>query len=114
MPVTKYADVITRIAVADRMVRMDLATIALESVTQDGQARLEVEERLCIPLNGFLRTYQEMSQLIANLQQQGILKSAEPSSTDASVVAADSSAAGADVSKDDKSDDKKGKKGKKS
>ncbi len=113
MPVTKYADVITRIAVADKMVRMDLATIALESVTEDGQARLEVEERLCLPLNGFLRTYQEMSQLIANLKAQGILKSAEPNSGDTSVVGTEN-VAGADVGDAQGADGKKDKKGKKS
>lgn len=73
MATTKYADIITRIAMADRMVRMDLATVALESVNEEGQARLEVEERLCMPLAGFLRTYQEMGRLVQNLKDRGII-----------------------------------------
>ena len=74
---TIFADRIVNISIAGGNVRIDLATIESLPQEKSDKLRMEVTQRLVMPLEGFVASMQVQEAVIKKLLQDGVLK-AEP------------------------------------
>jgi hypothetical protein len=69
----KFFDGVGNIAVQGAVARMELTRItALGS--GDKQPAQEVDFRLVMPLDGFLRMYQALGQIVGQMEEKGVIK----------------------------------------
>ena len=69
-----FMDGIENIVFVDGVLRMDMVTLSKGS---EKQPSLRVTGHLCMSPSGFLRTHQQMGQVISGLVEQGVLKKNE-------------------------------------
>lgn len=69
-----FVDGIGRIGFADGVLRIELITRSGSETDEQGRPKPEVRQRLVMTLNGFLQGLQAQQQVIAKLQEAGILR----------------------------------------
>ena len=72
--VFNYIDGISNIALIDGVIRMDLLT--LSRGTQE-KPQAVTSGQLCMSTRAFLRAYQQMTDVLADLEKQGLIKKKE-------------------------------------
>lgn len=72
-----YSDGFANIAVTGALVRIDLASLSVPA-TQNQPAQLEVNQRLIMPLDGFLRAFGMAEQVVQKMIADGIIQKREP------------------------------------
>ena len=71
----KFADTFGNMQLASQVVRIDLMTVEPgQGDAAEGARRLQRDGQLILPLEGFVRSYAVMGQMIQRLAQAGILK----------------------------------------
>lgn len=79
---TIYADGIENIKVIDGIVRLDLVNV---TEMNDGQAQLRSVAAVALSVPALVRTHQQLSKLINDLVQAGVLKQESPLSQPTSI-----------------------------
>jgi hypothetical protein len=69
-----FVDGIGRIGFADGVLRIELITRSGSETDEQGRPKPEVRQRLVMSLNGFLQGLQAQQQVVAKLQEAGILR----------------------------------------
>ena len=70
-----FADTVGRMDFASGVVRFEL--VSLEPA-ESGSGRMEVRERVCMPLEGFLSAFNTMGNLVNRLVEAGVLQRPAP------------------------------------
>ncbi len=66
-----FADSLGRIDFAGGVVRFELAVL---EPTDDGKGKLAARQRVVMPIEGFLNTYKIMGELIAKMEEGGVIR----------------------------------------
>jgi len=69
----KFFDGVGNIAVQGAVARMELTRVAALG-SGDKQPAQEVDFRLVMPLDGFLRMYQALGQIVGQMEEKGVIK----------------------------------------
>lgn len=69
-----FADGLGRIAFHSGVVRFELVSIELPESGEEAPNSAVVNQRVVLPLEGFLRAYQTMGELVQNLTKAGVIK----------------------------------------
>ena len=69
-----FADGIGEITLAGGMVRMDLVSLTGKQGEEGNEPRLEAQQRIVMPPDGFLRSFGAMENLVKQLVDAGIVK----------------------------------------
>ena len=72
----RYADTIGEIALTGSVVRLDLVVISTREKDDKGQPKSEFRQRVVMPLEGFVRSFGLMAQVMQQLEKQGVIKRA--------------------------------------
>jgi hypothetical protein len=70
----RYADTIGEIALTGTVVRMDLVCLSTREKDDNGQPKAEFRQRIVMPLDGFVRSFGLMAQVMQQLEKQGVIK----------------------------------------
>lgn len=72
-----YSEGIGEVAITGSVVRLDLLTLSLEDRDDKGQPKLVLRKRVVMPIDGFLRSYAVLSQVVKELEKRGVVRKAE-------------------------------------
>jgi hypothetical protein len=72
-----FADTVGRVDFAAGVVRFELVSIE-PGAGENGQNRMEVRQRVAMPIEGFLATLNTMSELVNKLVEAGVLQRQTP------------------------------------
>lgn len=70
-----YADRILDVVVTGAIVRLDLGSLA-QHKDKDDKPKLELRQRVVMPVDGFLQSFAMMLQVVQQLEKQGVIKRA--------------------------------------
>lgn len=79
----QFVDNINNIVLIDGVIRMDLIT--LSRGTQE-KPQAVTSGQLCMTTRAFLRAYQQMTEVLADLEKQGLIKKKDINSNDPPVL----------------------------
>lgn len=69
-----FADAVAEITLTGPLARLDLASFSVREKDEKGQPKLELRQRVVMPLEGFVRTFGLMAQVMQQLEKQGVIK----------------------------------------
>ena len=69
-----FADAISAVHVTGNLVRLDLMTVQPHLQRENGQPVVEVNQRLIMPLDGFVQSLAVQEDLLKKLLEAGVLK----------------------------------------
>ena len=69
-----FADAISAVHVTGNLVRLDLMTVQPHLQSDNGQPVVEVNQRLIMPLDGFVQSLAVQEDLVKKLIEAGVLK----------------------------------------
>jgi hypothetical protein len=72
-----YADGISAVHVTGNLIRIDLMTVQPQLKSDNGKPVVEVNKRLIMPLDGFVRSFAVQEQIMKQLLEAGVVKKAE-------------------------------------
>lgn len=72
----RFADAIGEIALVGSTVRMDLVSLGGEK-DDKGQPKPVFRQRIVMPVEGFVRSFGVMAQVMQQLEKQGVIKRAQ-------------------------------------
>ena len=76
-----FADGISAVHVTGNLVRIDLMTVQPQLKSKDGQPVVEVNQRIIMPLDGFVQSLGVQDNIVKQLIEAGVLKKdAQPAS----------------------------------
>ena len=76
-----FADGISAVHVTGNLVRIDLMTVQPQLKSKDGQPVVEVNQRIIMPLEGFVQSLGVQDNIVKQLIEAGVLKKdAQPAS----------------------------------
>ena len=70
----RYADAIGEIALVGSTVRLDLVSLSPTEKDEKGQPKAVFRQRIVMPVDGFLRSFGLMAQVMQQLEKQGVIK----------------------------------------
>ena len=77
-----FADGISAVHVTGNLVRIDLMTMQPQLKSKDGQPVVEVNQRIVMPLEGFVQSLAVQDNIIKQLIAAGVLKKDEQPASD--------------------------------
>jgi hypothetical protein len=77
-----FADGISAVHVTGNLVRIDLMTVQPQLKSKDGQPVVEVNQRIIMPLEGFVQSLGLQDNIVKQLIEAGVLKKDEQPSDD--------------------------------
>ena len=77
-----FADGISAVHVTGNLVRIDLMTMQPQLKSKDGQPVVEVNQRIIMPLEGFVQSLAVQDNIIKQLVEAGLLKKDEQPASD--------------------------------
>ena len=77
-----FADGISAVHVTGNLVRIDLMTVQPQLKSKDGQPVVEVNQRIIMPLEGFVQSLGVQDNVVKQLIEAGVLKKDEQLSAD--------------------------------
>ena len=77
-----FADGISAVHVTGNLVRIDLMTVQPQLKSKDGQPVVEVNQRIIMPLEGFVQSLAVQDNIIKQLIEAGLLKKDEQPASD--------------------------------
>ena len=77
-----FADGISAVHVTGNLVRIDLMTVQPQLKSKDGQPVVEVNQRIVMPLEGFVQSLAVQDNIIKQLIEAGVLKKDEQPALD--------------------------------
>ena len=77
-----FADAISAVHVTGNLVRLDLMTVQPQLKSKDGQPVVEVNQRIIMPLEGFVQSLGLQDNIVKQLIEAGVLKKDEQPSDD--------------------------------
>lgn len=77
-----FADGISAVHVTGNLVRIDLMTMQPQLKSKDGQPVVEVNQRIIMPLEGFVQSLAVQDNIIKQLIEAGLLKKDEQPASD--------------------------------
>ena len=77
-----FADGISAVHVTGNLVRIDLMTVQPQLKSKDGQPVVEVNQRIIMPLEGFVQSLGVQDNIVKQLIEAGVLKKDEQPSAD--------------------------------
>ena len=77
-----FADGISAVHVTGNLVRIDLMTMQPQLKSKDGQPVVEVNQRIIMPLEGFVQSLAVKDNIVKQLIEAGLLKKDEQSASD--------------------------------
>jgi hypothetical protein len=72
-----YADEISVVHTTGNIVRLDLMTVQPHLKSDNGQPVVEINKRLIMPLDGFVKSFALQEQVMKQLLEAGIVKKTE-------------------------------------
>ena len=72
-----FADGISAVHVTGNLVRIDLMTVQPQLKSKDGQPVVEVNQRIIMPLEGFVQSLGLQDNIVKQLIEAGVLKKDE-------------------------------------
>ena len=69
-----FADGISAVHVTGNLVRIDLMTVQPQLKSKDGQPVVEVNQRIIMPLEGFVQSLGVQDNIVKQLIEAGVLK----------------------------------------
>ena len=72
-----FADGISAVHVTGNLVRIDLMTMQPQLKSKDGQPVVEVNQRIIMPLEGFVQSLAVQDNIVKQLIEAGVLKKDE-------------------------------------
>ena len=78
-----FADGISAVHVTGNLVRIDLMTVQPQLKSKDGQPVVEVNQRIIMPLEGFVQSLGVQDNIVKQLIEAGVLKNGGQPSADA-------------------------------
>lgn len=73
----RYADAIGEIVMTGSVVRMDLVSLSSTEKDGNGQPKPVFRQRIVMPVDGFIRSFGLMVQVMQQLEKQGVIKRSE-------------------------------------
>ena len=73
-----FADGISSIHITGNLVRIDFASVQPQTKNKSGQPIIEVNRRLIMPIEGFLKAIELQEGVVKQLVETGVLKVSEP------------------------------------
>jgi hypothetical protein len=70
----RYADAIGAIGLTGPVVRMDLVSLSATEKDDKNEPKPVVRQRIVMPLEGFVRSFALMAQVMQQLEKQGVIK----------------------------------------
>ena len=77
-----FADGISAVHVTGNLVRIDLMTVQPQLKSKDGQPVVEVNQRIIMPLEGFVQSLAVQDNIVKQLIEAGLLKKDEQPASD--------------------------------
>ena len=77
-----FADGISAVHVTGNLVRIDLMTVQPQLKSKDGQPVVEVNQRIIMPLEGFVQSLGLQDNIVKQLIEAGVLKKDKQPSDD--------------------------------
>ena len=77
-----FADGISAVHVTGNLVRIDLMTVQPQLKSKDGQPVVEVNQRIIMPLEGFVQSLGVQDNIVKQLIEAGLLKKDEQPASD--------------------------------
>ena len=77
-----FADGISAVHVTGNLVRIDLMTVQPQLKSKDGQPVVEVNQRIIMPLEGFVQSLMVQDNIVKQLIVAGVLKKDEQQASD--------------------------------
>ena len=77
-----FADGISAVHVTGNLVRIDLMTVQPQLKSKDGQPVVEVNQRIIMPLEGFVQSLGVQDNIVKQLIEAGVLKNGGQPSDD--------------------------------
>ena len=77
-----FADGISAVHVTGNRVRIDLMTVQPQLKSKDGQPVVEVNQRIIMPLEGFVQSLGVQDNIVKQLIEAGVLKKDEQPASD--------------------------------
>ncbi len=68
-----FADRMVEISQVGSTVRLDLQSLSATERQEDGSPKLVFRQRIVMPLDGFLQSFQTMERMVAKLVEAGVL-----------------------------------------
>jgi hypothetical protein len=69
-----YADAISAIHTTGNLIRIDLMTVQPHLKSENGQPVVEINKRLIMPLDGFVKSFALQEQIMKQLLEAGVVK----------------------------------------
>jgi hypothetical protein len=85
-----YSDGIGEVAVTGPVVRLDLLTLSPEERDDKGQPKLVLRKRVVMPVDGFLRSYAVLTQVMKELEKKGLIRKLDEAGGDVELPTATS------------------------
>ena len=86
-----FADTIGEIAITGSVIRIDLVSLSPTNRDDKGQPRPEFRQRVVMPVEGFMRSFGLMSQVVQQLEKSGVIKKVDAAQVEAATKAAPAS-----------------------
>ena len=77
-----FADAISAVHVTSDLVRIDLMTVQPQLKSDSGQPVVEINQRLIMPLDGFVQSFAVQENVLQQLIAAGALKQAAPAAAE--------------------------------
>ena len=69
-----FADAVGAAAITGPVVRLDLVSMSPTEKDEKGQPKAAFRQRIVMPVDGFVRSFALMAQLMQQLEKQGVIK----------------------------------------
>ena len=69
-----YADGVGEITVTGSVVRIDLVSLSVAQKDENGRPKPVVRKRIVMPVDGFLRTYAVIGNVLQKMEQAGLVR----------------------------------------
>jgi hypothetical protein len=73
-----YADGVSAIHTTGNVIRIDLMTVQPHLKSENGQPVVEVNKRLILPLDGFIKAFALQEKIMKQLLEAGVVKQTTP------------------------------------
>jgi hypothetical protein len=72
-----FADGVGEVMLTGSVVRLDLVSLSLTEKDENGQPKIAFRQRVVMPVDGFVRSFGMMAQLMQQLEQKGVVRRGE-------------------------------------
>jgi len=72
-----FADRIVEIAVTGSVVRLDVGSYSSTEKDTNNQPKLELRQRIVMPVEGFMQSFALMTKLMQDLEKRGLIRRAD-------------------------------------